>query len=89
MFKAVDAKTGRVLWKTQVGSGIVGNPMTYLGPDGKQYIAIYAGVGGWMGALALPSLSSDDPTAALGIVGAMKGIKSYTAPGSSLYIFGL
>ena len=89
MFKAVDAHTGKLLWQFQVSSGIVGNPMTYLGPDGKQYVAIYAGVGGWMGAAALPSVSADDPTAALGIVGAMKGIKAYTGPGSSLYIFGL
>jgi PQQ-dependent dehydrogenase (methanol/ethanol family) len=89
MFKAVDAHTGKLLWQFQVSSGIIGDPMTYLGPDGKQYVAIYAGVGGWMGAAALPSISTDDPTAALGTVGAMKGIKPYTAPGSSLYIFGL
>jgi PQQ-dependent dehydrogenase (methanol/ethanol family) len=89
MFKAVDAHSGKVLWQFQVSSGIIGNPMTYLGPDGKQYVAVYAGVGGWMGAAALPTISTDDPTAALGTVGAMKGIKSYTAPGSSLYIFGL
>ena len=30
-------------WKFRVGSGVVGNPMTYIGPDGKQYVAIYAG----------------------------------------------
>lgn len=88
-FKAVDAHTGKVLWKFQTNSGIIGNPMTYLGPDGKQYVAVYAGIGGWMGAEAFPSMSSDDPTAALGIVGAMKGIKSYSAPGGMLYVFGL
>jgi PQQ-dependent dehydrogenase (methanol/ethanol family) len=89
MFKAVDAHTGKLLWKFQVSSGIVGNPMTYIGPDGKQYVAIYAGIGGWMGAQALSSISSDDPTAALGISGAMRGIKTYSGPGSTLYIFGL
>lgn len=88
-FKAVDARTGKLLWQFQTSSGIIGNPMTYLGPDGKQYVAVYAGVGGWMGAQALPSLSSDDPTAALGISGAMKGLKPYTGPGSTLYVFGL
>lgn len=88
-FKAVDAKSGKVLWKYQVGSGIVGNPMTYIGPDGKQYVAVYSGVGGWMGAVALPSVSEDDPYAALGVVGAMKGIKRYTGPGGALYVFGL
>lgn len=88
-FKALDAHTGKVLWQFQTGSGIIGNPMTFLGSDGKQYVAVYAGIGGWMGAEALPSLSEDDPTAALGIVGAMRGIKSYTSPGGMLYVFGL
>ncbi len=89
MFKAVDAHTGKLLWQYQLGSGIISNPMTYTGPDGKQYVALYAGIGGWMGAAALPSISTDDPTAALGITGAMKGIKSYTSPGGTLYIFSL
>jgi lanthanide-dependent methanol dehydrogenase len=88
-FKAVDAHTGKELWKFQTSSGIVGNPMTYLGPDGKQYVAIYAGIGGWMGAVAFPSVSTDDPYAGLGVVGAMKDIKKYTNPGGALYVFGL
>ena len=88
-FKAVDAKTGAELWKFHCGSGIIGNPMTYVGPDGKQYVAVYAGVGGWMGAVAFPSVSVDDPTAGLGVVGAMKEIKRYTGPGDTLYVFAL
>ena len=70
-------------------SGIVGNPITYLGPDGKQYVAVYSGIGGWMGAVAFPDVSADDPYAALGVVGAMKDIKKYTAPGDTVYVFGL
>ena len=31
-FKAVDAKTGKLLWKFRVGSGVVGNPITYRDP---------------------------------------------------------
>jgi lanthanide-dependent methanol dehydrogenase len=88
-FKAVDARTGTELWKFHTASGIVGNPMTYLGPDGKQYVAVYSGIGGWMGAVAFPTISADDPEAALGVVGAMKEIKKYTAPGSTVYVFGL
>lgn len=87
-FKAVDARNGAELWKFKTGSGIVGNPITYLGPDGKQYVAVYSGIGGWMGAVAFPSLSIDDPYAALGVVGAMKEIKKHTAPGGMLYVFG-
>jgi glucose dehydrogenase len=88
-FKALDARTGTELWKFHTASGIVGNPITYRGPDGKQYVAIYSGIGGWMGAVAFPNISADDPEAALGVVGAMKDIKKVTAPGSTVYVFGL
>jgi alcohol dehydrogenase (cytochrome c) len=88
-FKAVDARSGAELWQFKTGSGIVGNPITYTGPDGKQYVAVYSGIGGWMGAVAYPDISADDPYAALGVVGAMKDIKQYTGAGSMLYVFGL
>jgi PQQ-dependent dehydrogenase (methanol/ethanol family) len=87
-FKAADARSGTELWKFKTGSGIVGSPITYQGPDGKQYVAVYSGIGGWMGATAFPSVSADDPYAALGVVGAMKDIKKRTAPGGTLYVFG-
>ena len=41
--KAVDQKTGKVLWQFKTPSGIIGNPMTYLAPDGKQYVAVLLG----------------------------------------------
>jgi lanthanide-dependent methanol dehydrogenase len=88
-FKALDARSGKELWRYKTSSGIVGNPMTYIGPDGKQYVAVYAGIGGWMGAVAFPSISTSDPYAALGVVGAMKDIKKHTAPGGALYVFAL
>jgi PQQ-dependent dehydrogenase (methanol/ethanol family) len=88
-FKALDARTGTELWKFHTASGIIGNPITYRGPDGKQYVAIFSGIGGWMGAVAFPEISADDPYAGLGVVGAMKDIKKYTAPGSTVYVFGL
>ena len=86
-FRAVDARSGKVLWQFKTSSGIIGNPMTFLGPDGKQYVAIYSGIGGWMGATALPSISTDDPYAGLGVVGTMKQIKAKTQPGDTLYVF--
>ncbi len=88
-FRAVDARNGTILYQFHTGSGIVGDPITYTGPDGKQYVAVYSGVGGWMGAVASPEISADDPYAGLGVVGAMKDIKKYTAPGDTLYVFGL
>jgi hypothetical protein len=63
--------------------------MTFLGADGKQYIAIYSGVGGALGATAFSSISSDDPSAGLGSVNATRGIKKLTLPGGALYVFSL
>ena len=45
---AVDAITGKPLWQTNIGSGIIAPPVSY-GVDGKQYITIAAGWGGAMG----------------------------------------
>ncbi len=87
-FRAVDARTGKILWQVKTSSGIIGDPITFVGPDGKQYVAIFSGIGGWMGATALPSLSTDDPYGALGAIGAMKPIKGITQPGAVLYVFG-
>ena len=64
--KAVDAKTGKELYKFKTPSGIIGNVMTYE-HDGKQYIAVLSGVGGWAG-IGLAA-GSTDPTAGLGAVG--------------------
>jgi outer membrane protein assembly factor BamB len=48
-FMAIDSKSGRVLWKFQTGSGIIGSPITYE-LDGVQYVAVPSGgIGGDMG----------------------------------------
>ena len=41
-FYALDAKTGKQLWKFNTGSGITAAPMTYV-LDGKQYVAVVSG----------------------------------------------
>lgn len=86
-FKAVDAKSGKELWKTHFDSGVIGNAMTYIGPDGKQYVAVYSGVGGWLGAIVPGNLSPDDPWAALGAVGAMSDLPKDTKPGGAVHVF--
>jgi glucose dehydrogenase len=40
--KALNAKTGAVLWKFSIGTGILQSPTTYM-IDGKQYVAVVAG----------------------------------------------
>ena len=88
-FKAVDARNGRPLWQYRTGSGIIGQPVTYRGPDGKQYVAIVAGVGGWAGAIVAGDLDPRDSTAALGFAAAMKDLPSDTQKGGTLYVFAL
>jgi PQQ-dependent dehydrogenase (methanol/ethanol family) len=88
-FKAVDARTGKLLWRYKTASGIVGPPMTYRGPDGRQYVAVLSGIGGWSGAIVAGDLDARDPTAALGFVGAMADLPAATSKGGVLYIFGL
>lgn len=88
-FKAVDANSGAPLWKFKTASGIIGQPTTWSGPDGKQYVAILAGVGGWSGAIVAGGLDKRDGTAALGFVNAMKDLPDYTTKGGTLYVFTL
>jgi alcohol dehydrogenase (cytochrome c) len=88
-FKAVDADSGALLWQFKTGSGIIGQPTTYKGPDGKQYVAILSGVGGWAGAIVAGGLDARDESAALGFAGAMKDLPHYTNKGGMLYVFAL
>jgi lanthanide-dependent methanol dehydrogenase len=88
-FKAIDARNGTELWKFKTGSGIIGQPITYRGPDGKQYIAIMSGVGGWAGAVVAGGIDTRDSTAGLGFVNAMKDLPEKSTKGGMLYVFSL
>jgi lanthanide-dependent methanol dehydrogenase len=88
-FKAVDAVTGKDLWKFQADSGVIGQPVTYRGPDGKQYVAVLSGVGGWAGALVSGDLDKRDSSAALGFTNAVQGLETQVKKGGTLYVFAL
>jgi PQQ-dependent dehydrogenase (methanol/ethanol family) len=88
-FKAVHARTGELLWQFKTGSGIIGQPITYRGPDGKQYVAVLSGVGGWPGAIVVNDLDTRDATAGAGWGSALPDLKEVTARGGMLYVFGL
>ncbi|WP_414653370.1 methanol/ethanol family PQQ-dependent dehydrogenase [Geminicoccus sp.] len=88
-FKAVDARAGKVLWQFKTDSGIIGQPTTYRGPDGHQYVAILSGVGGWAGAVVAGDLDVRDGTAAKGFVNAMRDLPDATTKGGTLYVFKL
>ena len=44
-FRAYDARTGEVLWRTRLGTSVQGFPVTFTA-DGEQYVAVSTGVGG-------------------------------------------
>ena len=88
-FKAVDAKTGKKLWEFKTESGVISQPVSYQGPDGKQYIAILDGVGGWAGAVVSGDLDFRYGGAAIGFVNVMRDLPNYTKKGGKLYVFTL
>jgi lanthanide-dependent methanol dehydrogenase len=88
-FKAVDGRTGAVLWKFKVGSGVVGNPIAYTGPDGKEYVAVYSGVGGDMGLLIAGDVASNLPYDVRERGSTLPDISRWTSWGGMLFVFGL
>jgi alcohol dehydrogenase (cytochrome c) len=73
-FRGVDARNGKVLWSQKLGSGIIGQPTTFLGPDHRQYIAIASGVGG------AATVRAD--------IDAVKPV-GFPAGGNTLYVFSI
>ena len=88
-FKVVDARNGKLLYQFHAPSGFVGQPITYQGKDGNQYIAMLSGVGGWAGAIANAALDPRVRNGALGYTGAVGDLPAYTSGGSKLLVFAL
>ena len=88
-FKAVHARSGDLIWQFKTASGIVGQPITYRGPDGKQYVAVLSGVGGWAGLIVAGDVDPRDGTAAFGFANAMRDLPDATRKGGMLYVFSL
>ena len=84
--KAVDPKDGRELWKFKLPSGVIGNVFSYA-YDGKQYVGVYSGIGGWAGIGMAAGLT--EGTAGLGAVGGYRDLARYTNLGGSLFVFAL
>ncbi|WP_405402329.1 methanol/ethanol family PQQ-dependent dehydrogenase [Paracoccus sp. Ld10] len=84
--KAVDAETGEELYSFKTPSGIIGNTMTYE-HDGKQYVAVLSGVGGWAGIGLAAGLTN--PNDGLGAVGGYAALSDYTELGGQLTVFEL
>ncbi|TXK98400.1 PQQ-dependent dehydrogenase, methanol/ethanol family [Methylococcaceae bacterium CS1] len=89
--KAVDAKTGKELYKFKTPSGIIGNVNTWS-YKGKQYVGVLSGIGGWAGigiAAGLDSGESDSNSEGLGAVGAYRSLNSFTKLGGVFTVFAL
>jgi len=84
--KAVDATTGKELYKFKTPSGIIGNVNTYT-YNGKQYVAVLSGVGGWAAIGMAAGLTGDQE--GLGAVGAYRSLSQYTNLGGTLTVFEL
>jgi PQQ-dependent dehydrogenase (methanol/ethanol family) len=84
--KAVDARDGRELYRFKTPSGIVGNVTTYM-VQGKQYVAVLSGIGGWAGIGLAAGLT--DPADGSGAVGGYAALSQYTAAGGQLTVFEL
>jgi len=88
-FKVVDATSGKLLYRFRCPSGFIGQPITYQGNDGRQYIAMLSGVGGWAGALANAEIDPRVRNGALGYTGAVNDLPAVTSGGSTLMVFAL
>ncbi|SHF35342.1 PQQ-dependent dehydrogenase, methanol/ethanol family [Modicisalibacter ilicicola DSM 19980] len=84
--KAVNIDTGEELWSFKTPSGIIGNINTFQ-HQGKQYLGVLSGVGGWAGIGLAAGL--EDPEEGLGAVSAFAALKDYTELGGVLTVFAL
>jgi len=84
--KALDAQTGRELWRFKTPSGIIANPISYK-HNGTQYISIMSGIGGWAGIGMAMGLTNDaDGDSAVGLY---KALSSWTNLGGVVSAFSL
>ena len=84
--KVRDANTGAELYKFKTPSGIIGNVSTWS-HNGKQYVGVLSGLGGWAGVGEAAGL--DEDTAGLGAVGAYKSLKAHSKLGGVFTVFAL
>jgi lanthanide-dependent methanol dehydrogenase len=87
--RAADGRTGQVLWEYKTNSQIAGQPITYSGPDGRQYVAVVAGSSGGAGAVGEEDIDTRDLTAANGFANALPDLPRPAEASGRLYVFGL
>jgi PQQ-dependent dehydrogenase (methanol/ethanol family) len=88
-FRAADSRNGHILWEYRTTSQIAGQPISYTGPDSRQYVAVLAGPSGGIGAVSDRDIDRRDLTARNGSANAIADFPSPVEPGGRLYIFSL
>lgn len=73
--RAMDARTGEQLWNFRAGAEFNNSPMTFIGPDGKQYLAVIASSSPGDNDVAADAPADDSDR--------------YARPGSTMYVFTL
>ena len=89
VIKAVDATSGKILWYWKTNAGISSQPMTFVGPDGHQYIAVLAGLGGPYGVASEYWIDRRDATAVRGLAQSVADLPAPVDPSGTLYVFGV
>jgi alcohol dehydrogenase (cytochrome c) len=75
VFRAFNARTGEVVWSFRTGSNFRGSPISYQGPDGRQYVAI---IGSQLGANVQVQADAPEDSDA-----------RFRRSGATLYVFAL
>jgi len=75
VFRAFNARTGQIVWTFRTGSNFRSSPISYAGPDGRQYVAI---IGSQLG----PNTRVEPDAAADADI-------RYRRSGATLYVFAL
>ena len=75
MFRAFDARTGDIVWTFRTGTAFQSSAISYLGPDGRQYVAIVG------------SSPATDPQVALDAP--EDAVTRFRLAGTVLYVFAL
>jgi PQQ-dependent dehydrogenase (methanol/ethanol family) len=89
MLKALDARSGAMLWQTRLSSGVVSRPTAFLGPDGREWLAVLAGAGPLVGMPSASEIDLRDASAAKGLAGLLHDLPPPKDRSGTLYVFRL
>jgi PQQ-dependent dehydrogenase (methanol/ethanol family) len=87
--RAADSRSGKVLWEYRTTSQIAGQPVSYAGPNNRQYVAVVAGPSGGGGIVSESDLDTRDLTAGNGFANALADLPRPADAGGRLYVFRL